>query len=79
MSATTTGLRPYISLTADQLLTDDEILVIVDDEEAIRESLQLYFEQQNFPVKTATNGRELTELLDVKNDQENMFYYTSHS
>lgn len=67
MSATTTGLRPYISLTPDQLLTDDEIIVIVDDEEAIRESLQLYFDQQNFPVDSATNAGELLYLLKVKN------------
>ncbi len=67
MPAPTTGLRPYISLTADQLLTEDEIIVIVDDEEAIRESLELYFDQQKLPVAAVASAGELMNLLEVKN------------
>ena len=58
-----TGLRPYISLAPDHLLHGDEVVVIVDDEIAIREPLKLYFEQNGFHVADASSGRQLIELL----------------
>ncbi|MBI5557607.1 MAG: response regulator [Deltaproteobacteria bacterium] len=63
MTASNTGLRPYISLAADHLLRGNEIIVIVDDEIAIREPLKLYFEQNGFAVADASNGGELMQLL----------------
>jgi signal transduction histidine kinase/DNA-binding response OmpR family regulator len=63
MIAPNTGLRPYISLAPEYLLHNDEVIVIVDDEIAIREPLKLYFEQNGFAVADASSGRELISLL----------------
>lgn len=64
MIAPDSGLRPYISLEASQLLNGDEVIVIVEDEIAIREPLKLYFEQNHFSVRDASSGHELLELLN---------------
>jgi signal transduction histidine kinase/DNA-binding response OmpR family regulator len=63
MIAPNTGLRPYISLAPEHLLHGDEVIVIVDDEIAIREPLKLYFEQNGFAVTDASSGSELISLL----------------
>ncbi len=66
MIAPNTGLRPYISLAPEHLLHGDEVIVIVDDEIAIREPLKLYFEQNDFAVADASSGNELIRLLGNK-------------
>lgn len=63
MIAPNTGLRPYISLAPEHLLHGDEVIVIVDDEIAIREPLKFYFEQNGFAVTDANSGSELINLL----------------
>lgn len=42
----------------------DETILIVDDEEDIREILQEYFERSGAKVLTAENGRDAFELLN---------------
>ncbi|MFZ5760623.1 MAG: response regulator [Thermodesulfobacteriota bacterium] len=63
MRGPNSGLRPFITVSADQLLYGNEVIAIVDDEIAIREPLKIYFEQQGFPVVDAMGGAELMDLL----------------
>jgi DNA-binding response OmpR family regulator len=42
----------------------DATLLIVDDEDRLRSSLQEYFDREGFRVITATDGREALHLLD---------------
>ena len=50
-----------ISLTPDKLLAQDEVIVIVDDDAAIREPLRLFFESNDLVVVEAESGEKLRE------------------
>ena len=45
-----------ISLPVDQLLVGDEVIVILDDDPAIRESLHIYFSEQGLSLLCPENS-----------------------
>ena len=53
----------HISLTPDKLLAPDEVIVIVDDDAAIREPLRVFLESHDLAVMEAENGESLRKLL----------------
>ncbi len=57
----------HISLTPDKLLTSDEVIVIVDDDEDIRQPLQIFLESHGLAVVEAENGEQLRGLFDSSN------------
>ncbi|MBU0728849.1 MAG: response regulator [Proteobacteria bacterium] len=60
------GFRKHISLSNDQLLQKDEIIVIVDDDPGIREPLRLYLEEQGLPVDATASAANLLQILHYK-------------
>ncbi len=56
--------REHVSLAADVLLDANEIIVVVDDDPAIREPLASYLREQNFAVDVAANANELLQKLE---------------
>ncbi|MDH4320834.1 MAG: response regulator [Desulfobulbaceae bacterium] len=56
--------REHVSLTSDVLLTDEEVIVVVDDDMAIREPLTTFLREQNFAVEEAASGTELLQKLE---------------
>lgn len=70
------GLHHHTPHSPDQLLAEDEILVIVDDDNAILKPLTFYFKEHGFAVEESTTAQELREnlashrialiLLDIK-------------
>ncbi|MCK5230678.1 MAG: response regulator, partial [Desulfobulbaceae bacterium] len=54
-----------ISLSPDQLLTGDEIIVVVEDDPILREPLKVFLEDNGFSAKEAGNAQELLHLLDT--------------
>lgn len=61
------GLHHHISLSLSQLLENDEIVVVVDDDPAIREPLKSYFEENRLAVAECDNGADLMRLLAARN------------
>jgi len=61
------GLHHHISLSLSQLLAHGEIIVVVDDDAAIREPLRLCFEAHHLAVVECDNGAELMRLLASRN------------
>lgn len=61
------GLHHHISLSLGQLLENDEIIVVVDDDAAIREPLRLYFEAHRLAVAESDSGAGLMHLLANRN------------
>jgi len=57
----------HISLTPDKLLSRDEVVVIVDDDAAIREPLRVFLESHGLAVVEADCGDKLRELFDADN------------
>ncbi len=57
------GLHHHISLSLGQLLQDGEIIIVVDDDAAIREPLKSYFEEHHLAVAESDNGADLMWLL----------------
>jgi len=55
----------HISLTPDKLLARDEVIVIVDDDAAIREPLRIFLEGHDLPVLEAGNAAELRNLFNT--------------
>ncbi|MEW6221367.1 MAG: response regulator [Thermodesulfobacteriota bacterium] len=54
------------SLAPDKLMGPDEVVVLVDDDAAIREPLALYLGNQGFPVLSAASAAGLLEILDQR-------------
>ena len=54
-----------ISLSPDQLLTGDEIIVVVEDDPILREPLKIFLEDNGLSAKEAGNAQELLHLLDT--------------
>lgn len=67
MISPVSGLRHNISLSNDQLLVDDEVIVILDDDAAIRESLDIYFSEQGLSVVSIEKAGDLIPVLESKN------------
>ncbi|MDA3971780.1 MAG: response regulator [Desulfobulbaceae bacterium] len=61
MMQNTAGFRQAISF--DDLLKDNEHIVIVDDDNMIREPLAEYLEESGFPVLEARNAHELRQVM----------------
>ncbi|MEW6595184.1 MAG: response regulator [Thermodesulfobacteriota bacterium] len=61
------GLHHHISLSLGQLLENDEIIVVVDDDAAIREPLRCCFEEHRLAVAECDNGADLMWLLANRN------------
>ena len=57
----------HISLTSDKLLAADEVIVIVDDDAAIREPLRVFLETQKLTVVEAENAEQLRKLFGSVN------------
>jgi len=57
--------RNNISLSPDQLLTGDEIIVVVEDDPIFREPLKIFLEDNGLSAKEAGNAQELLHLLDT--------------
>ena len=53
----------HISLTPDKLLAPDEVVVIVDDDEDIRQPLQIFLESHGLAVVEAENGEQLRRIF----------------
>jgi signal transduction histidine kinase/DNA-binding response OmpR family regulator len=66
MLETVPGLH-HIALTPDKLLAQDEVIVIVDDDAAIREPLRLFFESHDLAVVEADSGEQLRKLFETAN------------
>ncbi len=58
--------REHVSLTSDVLLTDEEVIVVVDDDTAIRDPLTTFLREQNFAVEVAASGAELLQKLESR-------------
>ncbi|HSR35617.1 MAG TPA: response regulator [Desulfurivibrionaceae bacterium] len=61
------GLHHHISLSLSQLLENDEIIVVVDDDAAIREPLRCYLEEHRLAVAECDNGADLMRVLAGRN------------
>lgn len=57
------GLHQHASLSTEILLVNDEVILIVDDEESIREPLKTFFEEQGYPVAEAASAAECNAVL----------------
>ncbi|MBC8317342.1 MAG: response regulator [Desulfobulbaceae bacterium] len=61
------GLSHNIPISSDQLLVGDEVIVILDDDPAIRESLHTYFSEQGLSVVSIEKAGDLIPVLESKN------------
>lgn len=61
------GLHQHISLALGQLLRGDEVVAIVDDDDAIRAPLKAYFAHHGLPVVESATGNELMTILRERN------------
>lgn len=61
------GLHHHISLSLSQLLQNGEVIVVVDDDAAIREPLRAYFQEHGLAVMESDNGAGLMRLLEMHN------------
>ena len=57
----------HISLAPDKLLAQDEVIVIVDDDAAIREPLRIFLESNGLAVVEAASGQQLKNLFNSAN------------
>ena len=57
----------HISLAPDKLLAQDEVIVIVDDDAAIREPLRIFLESNGLAVVEAASGQQLRNLFNSTN------------
>ncbi|PIP44381.1 MAG: two-component system sensor histidine kinase/response regulator, partial [Deltaproteobacteria bacterium CG23_combo_of_CG06-09_8_20_14_all_60_8] len=57
------GLRNNIDFAPERLLAPGEVLIIVDDDPALRESLKLFLTEQGFPAEVTSSSAELFRLL----------------
>lgn len=60
------GYHQHISLNSDQLLANGEVIALIDDDEAIRDPLRLFLEEQHLPVIARGSAAELMQLLESR-------------
>lgn len=60
------GLSQNATLPIDSLLIDDEVIVVVDDDQTIREPVKEYFKGQGLVVLDAGSAGEFQRLLETK-------------
>jgi len=56
----------HLSFTPDNLLAEDEVIVIVDDDDTIREPLRSFLEENNLAVVEAASAYELRKLFGTR-------------
>ncbi len=66
MDTLSSGFR-HSTISKQDLLINDEIIVLVDDDDFIREPIKCYFEDQGLPVVEADSGKSLWEIIDREN------------
>jgi signal transduction histidine kinase/FixJ family two-component response regulator len=57
----------HVSLQTEPLLIKDEVIVVVDDDQMVREPLKAYFEKQGLTVLEAGTAAEFLHLLNTRN------------
>jgi len=67
MFNTYTGFSSHIALAPEQLLTNGEIIVIVDDDPSISSPLTEYLSEQGLAVEARSTAADLLTLLSEKN------------
>ena len=67
MDVTASGFQQNFSISPDNLMVNDEVIVLVDDDPMIREPIRLYFEEFGFPVVEAESGQRFKEILSTHN------------
>ncbi len=55
----------HVSLALDKLLVGDEVIAIVDDDDAIRKPLRIFFESKGLAVAEAGSAAELKTLFNT--------------
>lgn len=60
------GLHDHVSLAREQLLHNGEIVVVVDDDAAIRQPLRRYLVMQGLAAEESGSAAELLTLLDQR-------------
>lgn len=63
MVESVSGLRHHIALSLSQLLTNGEIVAIVDDDPSIRGPLKEYLKEKGLAVEERASAGEFLELL----------------
>ncbi|HKD04930.1 MAG TPA: PAS domain S-box protein [Bryobacteraceae bacterium] len=61
--------RPIPTAPPSHLLSNDELILVVDDEEVIRKTAKAMLERYGYSVVLAENGKEGVELLEVLGDK----------
>lgn len=64
MVESVSGLRNHIAIATEHLLLPGEKVYIVDDDQAIREPLRIFLEEQGLAVAEASSGEEFLGMLE---------------
>ena len=57
----------HSAIAKQELLLNDEVIVLVDDDEFIREPIRLYFEEFGLAVVEADSGEALWKIIEQQN------------
>ncbi len=67
MAIAVPGFRQHISLAPDKLLIGDEIIVLVDDDPALRDPLRIFLGDHGLAAESAANAEEMFKILAARN------------
>ncbi len=67
MVTAVSGFQRHVSLSMNLLLAHDEVVIIVDDDAAVREPLCLFLQEQGLAVIEADSAGELMHILPTRN------------
>ncbi len=67
MNVTASGFKHFAAIHQENLLVNDEVVAVVDDDYAIRESLCYYFQEQGLAVVEAKSGEDFLKVLSSHN------------